>query len=312
MVSMKRISVLSLLVALTAVTSALAGIQGYIKGRVTDASGKPIANAVITITSNEMPDFKKVVDTKEDGSYAVLILDATRHYLFHVEAAGHLAVEEPVKIDAGSTDNVFDFTLKTQAQAMEAEKEKLLSQPGYKQLEEGRALLEKGDRAGARAKFREAVAAKDNLVGAWVALSELAFDAKEYKEAVSDAEKCLSLDDEQLRCLAVAANSSKELGDKAKSAEYLKRYQSLNPDDPAAIFNEAATYLNKMDDEHAKPLLEKCLKADPDFPSCLYEYGMLLLRGGNMAGAKKTLQHYLKVAPDGPNAKTVQDTLKYL
>jgi len=311
-VSIKRILPLALLAALLATTAAMALTQAYIKGKVVDPNGKGLANAVITITSNEMPDFHKVVKTKEDGSYAVLILDATRHYVFHVEAPGHLAYEQAIKVEAGSTDNVFDFTLKTQAQAMEAEKAKLLSQPGYKEMEEGRVLLDKGDRAAARAKFREAVAAKDDLVGAWVALSELAFDAKDFKEALTDAEKCLALDDEQLRCLAVAANASRELGNKAKSAEYMKRYQSLNPDDPASIFNEAAVYLNKMDDEHAKPLLEKCLKADPDFPSCLYEYGMLLLRSGDMPGAKKTLQHYLQVAPDGPNAKTVQDTLKYL
>jgi tetratricopeptide (TPR) repeat protein len=311
-VSMKRVSILTLLVGLLVATAAFARTQAFIKGNVVDADGKPVANAVITITSSDMPDFNKVVNVKEDGSYAVLILDATRHYLFHVEAPGRIAVEQHIKVEAGSTDNVFDFKLKTQAQVMEAEKTKLLSQPGYKEMEEGRALLDKGDRAAARAKFREAVAAKDNLVSAWVALSELAFDAKDFKEALTDAEKCLSLDDEQIRCLAVAANASKEIGDKAKNAEYMKRYQSLNPDDPATVFNEAATYLNKMDDEHAKPLLEKCLKADPDFPSCLYEYGMLLLRSGDMAGAKEKLQHYLKVAPDGPNAKTVQDTLKYL
>ncbi|MEJ2187827.1 MAG: tetratricopeptide repeat protein [Acidobacteriota bacterium] len=87
----------------------------------------------------------------------------------------------------------------------------------------------------------------------------------------------------------------------------MARYQELNPEDPAILYNEAAVFLNKMDDEGARPLLERCLAVDPSFP-----YGMLLLRTGDMEGAKKHLQKYLEVAPDGADAGTAQETLKYL
>ncbi len=47
-----------------------------------------------------------------------------------------------------------------------------------------------------------------------------------------------------------------------RDAEYMARYQELNPDDPTILFNEAAVFLNKMDDDGARPLLEQCLEVD--------------------------------------------------
>ena len=92
----------------------------------------------------------------------------------------------------------------------------------------------------------------------------------------------------------------------------MTRYQELNPEDPTVLFNNAVAFLNKMDDEGARPLLEQCLQADPDFPECLFEYGMLLLRSGDMEGAKIKLEHYVEVAPDAPDAATALETIKYL
>ena len=92
----------------------------------------------------------------------------------------------------------------------------------------------------------------------------------------------------------------------------MARYQEVNPDDPTVLYNDAAAKLNAMDDDGARPLLEKCLEADPDFPQCNFEYGMMLLRTGDLEGAKTHLQKYLEVAPDGADAGTAEETLKYL
>ena len=41
-------------------------------------------------------------------------------------------------------------------------------------------------------------------------------------------------------------------GDAEAQHRYLARYQELNPDDPAALFNQAVEFLNNMDDEKAR------------------------------------------------------------
>jgi len=289
-----------------------AGVQARIEGIVTDLSGEAIAGATITITSAEVAGYEKVLKTDKRGKFKTLILDATRNYFFKVEADGYVAEERPFKVGAGSTDNLFEFKLKTMQQAVAEGSMQLQLQPGYKELGEARDLMQAGDTEGARAKFAEAVAADPNLLPALAGLAELTYDAGDMEGALAAAEKCLAQDDESIQCLAIAANASGQLGKADVQTAYLARYQAVNPDDPTILFNEAAVYLNKLDDEGARPLLEKCLEADAEFPPCIFEYGMLLLRIGDMEGAKKYLEKYLELAPDGPNAATAQETIKYL
>ncbi len=289
-----------------------AGAQARIEGRVTDTKGNPIVGAVITITSAELATFNKVIKVDKKGQFKTLILDATRHYEFEVSADGYQGQKRPFKVGAGSTDNVFEFELLSVAEATAAGKMDLLEQPGYKEFEEGKTLYEAGDFEGARAKFKEAVAARPDLLQALGALAELNYQAGDMAEALEMARRCLEEDDESIQCLAIAANASQTLGNEGAHAEYMARYQELNPEDPTILYNDAAVFLNKMDDDGARPLLEQCLAADPEFPQCNFEYGMLLLRTGDMEGAKAHLEKYLEVAPDGPDASMAQETIKYL
>ena len=289
-----------------------AGTQAKIEGLVTDLMGTPIAGATVIITTAEMSSYEKVITTDKDGEFQTLILDATRKYLFHVEADGFQPQESPFKVGAGSTDNLFEFKLQTLDQAAAAQSGRQLESPGYKELEEAKGLLAAGDREAARAKFAEAVAAKPDLMEAHARLAELTYESGDMEGALAAARACLDLSPESTHCLAIAVNSSGELGDEAARTEYMALYQKLNPEDPTVLFNEAAVLLNKLDDEGARPLLERCLAAAPDFPECNFEYGMLLLRTGDMEGAKTHLQKYLEIAPDGPLAATAEETIKYL
>jgi tetratricopeptide (TPR) repeat protein len=302
----------SSLIFAAAASLVFAGAQARVQGHVTDAQGNPIADAKITVTTPEVSSFTMEVTSDKKGVFRFLLLDATRNYLFHVEAEGYQAQERPFKVAAGSTDNLFEFTLNTIQEAVDQGAASLLEQPGYKEMDEAQALYDAGDKEAARAKFAEAVAAKPDLLPALAALAELSYDAGDYQAALDAAEKCLDEDDESIDCLAIAANSAQSIGNQSAYEEYMARYQEANPEDPTVLYNTAAGYLNQMDDESARPFLEQCLEADPDYPQCNFEYGMLLLRTGDMEGAKRHLEKYLEVAPDGPDAATAQETIKYL
>ncbi len=308
----KLVVLMAVVVQVTASAMVFAGAQARVEGRVTDSRGNPIADVEVTITSPEVSTFKMVVSGDKKGVFKFLLLDATRNYFFHVEAAGYQPQERPFKVAAGSTDTVFEFTLNTVQEAAAAGAVSLLEQPGYKEMTEGRELYQAGDKAGALVKFKEAIAAKPDLIPALAAVAELSYDAADYQGSIDAAELCLEQDDESIECLAIAANAAQMLGDKEAHAGYMARYEKANPEDPTVLYNSAAGYLNKLDDDGARPLLEQCLAADPDFPQCNFEYGMLLLRTGDMEGAKTYLEKYLQVAPDGPDATTAVETIKYL
>ena len=303
------LSTVSLLAAAVAVYGAS---QARISVTVTDTQGNPLPDAVVTITTSEMTNFEKVVEVGKKGTCSILILDATHHYLFHVEATGYQPQERPFKVAAGSTDEIFEFQLKTAQEAAAEGEVELMQQPGYKELEEAKELFKAGDKEAALAKFEEAVMAMPDLVPALVGVASINYELNRYDEALAAAKECLSVSEDSVECLAIAANASQQLGDENAHAQFMARYQELNPEDPAILYNEAAVFLNKMDDEGARPLLERCLSVDPNFPECNFEYGMLLLRTGDMEGAKTHLQKYLEVAPNGAEADTARETLKYL
>jgi len=293
-------------------TTVVAGPQARIKGTVNNSDGNPIPDAVITITCPESPIYEKVITPDENGYFKALILDATKKYLFSIEAKGYILHQEEFKVPVGSTDNDFPFTLKTQQEQTVLTQLDLKDQPGYKELGEGRELFDAGKISEATKKYEEAVALVPDLLPAWLALIEVANISDDAERKLELAEKCLEIDDEALNCLAVASNAAKALGNLEKSEEYLSLYQELNPDDPTTLYNTAVEFLNTYDDEKAKPLLEQCLETDPDFGKCLFQLGMVLLRSGDMEGAKKHLQHYLEVSPEGADVTTVTDVLKYL
>ncbi len=293
-------------------TVAVAGAQARLRGKVVDGTGAPVPNATVAITTDEIAGFRKEVEVHTDGTFTAVLLDATRHYVFHVEAPGFVPRDEPFKVPVGSTQNEFTLTLTSVEQARKVGGPELALEPGYAELGEARDMLARGKKAEARDALERAVAVDPKLLLGWSSLAQLEMDMGDARAALDSATHCLELDQESVSCLEVAANAAAALGLADQHRGFVERYQKLNPNDPAALFNEAVVYLNSMDDDAARPLLERCLASNPDFGKCLFQYGMLLLRAGDLEGAKGRLQHYLEVAPEGPDAATVREILKNL
>lgn len=289
-----------------------AGPQARISGIVTDSEGNPLPTATLTYTTNELKTFEKTINLKEDGTFKTLILDATRVYIFHLTAPGYRGHDEEFKVAVGTMDNFFELQLKSEAEVSAAQTQQLSERPGYKELEEGRELLKAGQSEQAKALFEQALVAVPTLLPAMEYLAEVQYETGDMEGALATAKRCLEEDEESLDCLAIAANTSDSLGDDEARNHYMSLYQSFNPDDPTSLFNQAVVFLNAMDDEQARPLLEQCLEVEPVFPKCLFEYGMVLLRMGDIDGAKAQFERYLEIAPDGEDAATAAETVKYL
>ncbi|MEJ2187826.1 MAG: carboxypeptidase-like regulatory domain-containing protein [Acidobacteriota bacterium] len=108
---------LSTVALLAAAVAVYGAAQARISVTVTDTQGNPLPDAVVTITTTEITNFEKVVEVGKKGTCNIMILDATHHYLFHVEAKGYQPQERPFKVPVGSTDKVFEFQLKTTQEA---------------------------------------------------------------------------------------------------------------------------------------------------------------------------------------------------
>jgi len=286
--------------------------QGRVKGTVVDGQGKPVPNAKVVITCPEITTYKKEMTADKKGVFTTLIVDATKQYLFHVEAPGFQPIEQLHKPLIGGQTLEVAFTLKSIEQLEQESRQEALQQPGIKELREGRDLLDAGRKAEARAKFAEAVALKPDLHLGWLEMALLDIETGKNDDAIAEVEKCLVASPNFAACLAAGANAAKAKGDSVLFDKYMAAYKTANPSDPAVAYNEAVAFLNKGDDAKAKPLLEEALAADPSYPDALFQLGMIYLRSGDSAKSKELLNKFLEVAPEHKEAASAREMLKYL
>ncbi|HEY3625146.1 MAG TPA: TonB-dependent receptor [Terracidiphilus sp.] len=78
---------------------------GSIGGTVTDASGRSIANVVLTL-SNASQGTERTYTTKDDGVFSFATLEAASYTLSAAASSGFAAWRQPVSLEVGQTRNV--------------------------------------------------------------------------------------------------------------------------------------------------------------------------------------------------------------
>lgn len=290
----------------------LAQAQGRVKGVVKDSKGRPITTATVVITCPEITNYRKEMKVDDKGSFATLIVDATKNYLFKVEAPGYQPIEQLNKPLIGAQTLNLEFVLLTFEELQAQAQGEVLESPGIKELREANELLQAGKVAEGRAKLLEALGIKPDLYLGWAELARLDAKAGNHAGALANAKKCLDHKANFPPCLALAANAAQELGDAKAHEAYMAAYKLANPADPALLYNEAVEHLNKGNDAAAKPLLEEALAENAEFGPALFQLGMIYLREGNNAKARELLEKFLQVAPDHADAPMAKEMLKYL
>jgi tetratricopeptide (TPR) repeat protein len=312
---MRRNLALSLVLMLAAAGNAFAGAEARISGKILDAATKqPVENALIKVEAIEGKTLKVDAKGKKDGSFAVFLLDSTIRYKYVVTAPGYDPYEEVIKLKIGE-NAARDFQLYkagtspgsapaaggTAPVAAKAD-------PAVTAYNEGAALANAQDYAGAIRKFEEAVAAKPSLTAGWIALAKTQLRQKNWPKAIEAANKVLEIDDTDTDMLSILEQAYNATGDKAN----LAKVQAKLPKNASALFNEAAKLINAGNDDAAEKMLKQAVEADGDFAPAHYQLGMIYVRSGKSAEAKAALQKYLALDPNGADAGTAKEMMGYL
>lgn len=306
---MRRHLALSLILLIAAAGNAFAGSEARMQGKVVDGATKlPIPTAQIKLEAVEGKTVRQTAKVKPDGTYAVFVLDGTIRYKFTVTAPGYDPFEETLKMKLGESEK-HDFTLlkvgsKGTASAAAVEK----ADATVEAYNQGAALANEGDLAGAVKKFEEAVAAKPDMLAAWGALAKTQLRAKNYAKAAEAAAKVLDIDDSDMDMLSVQHQAYTALGDKANAAKVSAKL----PKNANGLFNDAAKLINAGNDAGAETLLQQAIAADEKFAQAHYELGMIYVRSGKSAEAKAALSKYLELDPNGKDAPTAKEMMNYL
>jgi tetratricopeptide (TPR) repeat protein len=298
------------LLALLLLPAGLFGAQqGRITGKVTDGKGVSLPDVKIVITTKAITNFKQELKTDKDGKWGTILNDATMVYHYRFEKEGYGPAEQDKKVPIGGSE-ILDIQLYTQAQAIEKGLVKQVVDPFTTSYNAAVEAYQAGDFEAAFAKAQEAIKLGPDKANAYNLGATIALKKKDWDNTVALGEKSLALEPDNSPLVGILMEAYRAKGDKAKAAEYEKKYIAANPDQPEILYNQAVERYNKNDFKGAEPLLKKVVEGKPDFAKAHYLLGMSYVNLNKIPDMKKHLSEYLKLDPKGADAATAKEMLE--
>ncbi len=293
-----------------------AGAQCRLKGSVTDSAGAPLEGVSVVLTTPNLTTFKMAVKTDGKGQYSSILPDCTMPYHISFEKEGFVTQGVDKKIAVGDQAEI-NMKLGKPSEMRAGPGAAPAPQPsGSDQavmaFNSGVEAMNAGDKAGAEAKFLEAVKKNPDLPAGWQALAQLAYEKKDWAKAVEYGQKAVDLDPSQTGLYSMLAEASKAMGDKKGAAEWTARYAEANPDSPEILYNKGIEAYNKGKMKDAEAELTKAVAAKPDFANAHFYLGMAAFNQNHKAAAREHLQKYLELDPNGKEAATAKELLPLL
>ena len=140
--------------------------------------------------------------------------------------------------------------------------------------------------------------------------AKVAAAKKDWDHVVEWGEKALALEADNSSLYGPLMEAWKAKGDKAKAADYEKKFISANPDKPEILYNQAVDLYNKGDFKGAEPILRKILEGKPDYANAHFLLGMACVNLNKIPDMKKHLTEYIKLDPSGKEVGTAKEMLE--
>jgi tetratricopeptide (TPR) repeat protein len=289
--------------------------RGRLNGTVLDQTGKPIANASITLEfQNAGKKFETTTDAK--GKWALIGLGTGRANIIAV-ADGFLPNTVQVSVSQLNRNPPIDLVL-----AIDLEKKaRLKDDAAVGQLEQGNNLFNERKYQEALAVFNQFAVDNPTIYHIYLNIGDCYREMQDFKTAIQQyegaIEKAKLASDTLIQAKGMASIGEVYLrqNDFKSSQEYFKKSLELNPKDEVLAYNVAEIYFNnqKVDDAIAYYILATQIK--PDWGTPFQKLGYAYLNKADYDKAIESFNQFLKVEPNSDQAPVVQavvDSLKQM
>lgn len=303
-----KAALLAATLVLVSAAAVFAAAEARLLATVVDEDGNPVEGAEATLTSSAA-GFEMTATTDRKGRFRMMIVDATHPpYTLVLVKEGYHEVEGEVDIRAGGTNRP-EFVL-PKVQMVEVEEEAPLegSSEAIELFNAAATLYNQGDRAGAIAKFEEALALDDDFVDALRLLADLHLAGGNAARALELAERWNQLEPGKAEAALIRFDALIELD---RSEEAAALVPALLESAPGAelsrrLYNLGAETQRKGDEEAAITWMEQAVEADPSFVEAWSALASLRLAESLHEGAIDAAAQVLAARPDDVEALTVQ------
>jgi predicted Zn-dependent protease len=297
---------------LCAVSVAPAFAQSVVRGKVTDAQGKPVPDATILF---EAVDANRKTQTKTDknGDFLQVGLSSGAYKVTASKEKVGTATQN-TNVRQGP-NNPLSFTLTTAPAGNVADKEAAAAI----QASAGAAVeaMKAGRHDEAITKFQEVIAKVPTCADCYYNIGVSQMAKQQPAEAEAAFKKAIELKPDNAdayTALANLYNSQKKFDLAAEASANAAKYTGGGAGGGSAetSYNQGVILFNAGKFAEAKTQFEAATKADPNHSMAQYQLGMTALNLGQIPEAVAALEAYLKVDPNGPKAAEVKSALPAL
>ena len=288
-------------------SSALA--QSVVRGKVTDAQGKPVEGATILFEA-EGTNRKSQTKTDKSGEFLQVGLQSGPYKVTaSKEGVGSRTLPSTVR---QGPNQPLNFAISTASGMSEADKSAAVAV----QAAAGAAMdaMKAGQHDEAIAKFNEVIAKVPGCADCYYNIGVAHTQKQRPVEAEAAFKKTIELKPDSAEAytgLANLYNGQKKFDLAAEASAKASQFSggAAGGGSAEASFNQGVILFNAGKFAEAKPQFEAAVKADPNMAMAHYQLGMTDLNTGDFAGAVTALEAYLKVDPNGPKAAEVKAAL---
>jgi len=309
--------VLALVVLLSA-TAAPALAQSVMRGKVVDAQGKPVPDAVILFEAQGV-NRKTQTKTDRNGDFLQVGL-GSGEYKVTASKDGIGSQTQPARVSQGQNPPL-NFTLAPAAPAAggiaAADKEAAAKLQAL--AAQGLDAMKAGRNDEAITAFTQVTAQAPTCSDCFYNLGVAYTNNKDYEKAEAAYKKVVELKPDSTDAwtgLANIYNAQKKFDLAAEASANAAKYSGgaagAGGGSAETLYNQGVILFNAQKFPDAKTQFEAAVKADPNMAMAHYQLGMTALNLGDFNLAVTSLESYLKLDPNGPKAAEVKASLPAL
>lgn len=278
----------------------LAQTTGVVKGTVTNAEGKPVDKAKVTLDFKGGINMKRDLTTNKKGEFIQVGLQPGP-YLVTATKDGVGVAEDQIMVALGTSPNL-NLTLRPAANA-----------PNPKDVAFRKVFNEGVTAAGANkydeaiAKFTEAAGMQADCYACHMNIGNSYYQKDDMAKAEASFKKAAEIKPDEAKPYQILADIYNASGRREEAAAMAGKAAGLGGSGGGAsaqdLYNQGVILWNAGKMAEAKAQFEAAIKADPNYADAQYWMGMATLNGGDMANAVKYFENYLKLQPSGQYAE---------
>ena len=299
--------ILFLLALLGPLTSSAWAQTGLLRGTVVDPEQNPIEGVKITVTSDELSSFRKILTTNAKGAFVLRFQQNQAQYLFSFlfEKSGFESFTQPFSPSLMETTKEQYVMEPAETQAVEnlGDLSSVLTgamNTAIEAFNAGLTAQRAADLVTARARFEEALTADPQLGAAQIALAQVLLDQNEYQAALTAAERALELVPGRVDALQVKYQALRALG-RGDEADQVAADLEQAEDAVAAArrhYNEGGESFQAGDKQAALSSFRHATELDPSLIEAHHAVATLELGSGNHEASAAAAEKALALGSD--------------